>query len=451
MSDTDSRNKAVVYLFWIVLLAIFTGCHDTLERDTDKSSIMIQTETLPLVTKSCVNGDMIDPQNGYVSSSGTISTLLDSYYPHFIHNLKGGLVNSPLDITDINIESLISISGAGFSPNGEWLALGSGNLYEDIPQKIHLLHHSGEIITTEPENLFATDLAKQSGSWAQRFWVNDELLLVNIVAADEENNPHIVKRLLNPFTGEWYEEPFTQLHRQDNGAILFSPDMTKVLYVNRGTDAAPHVELWDLVNQKALWQNQENMLDTSFFSSDDAWSGSAAWSPDSAWVAFTYIVTKGQRDESEFFLPLRAQDVYLLDREGKESRLITNFFSIYNTEFRTHAFSWSPNGRFLAMALHIITETPEVPAGYRLYLYDIMDNHLMDICWMQGSSPGIDSPNRALIWSPDGKFIAYDSSIDSEGTPPMLNIVDIEMREFVQVESEYISLGGWSAYSFVSP
>ncbi len=56
------------------------------------------------------------------------------------------------------------------------------------------------------------------------------------------------------------------------------------------------------------------------------------------------------------------------------------------------------------------------------------------------------SINRALIWSPDGKYIAYGSQRD-RGNPPLLNIISINTHEFFQIDMEpYITLGGWSAY-----
>lgn len=429
-------TKFKMFQIHLIITLLLIGCQTTQKDFTEELSI--NNEPLSLVTKSCTIGSVLYSQNDYISSAGTISINSGVDDPYLIHNINGTMITSSLEI-----ESSTSISLIGFSPNGEWLALRSGSLFDDIPEKIHLLHHSGKIITTEPENLFVSSQAKASGGWAQMLWVNDDLLLVHIVVAQEVNNgprdPNIVKRLLNPFTGEWQEEPFRQLHRQDNGAISFSPDMTRVLYVSR-TETGEHIELWDLINQKVLWQNQENMFPSDFHDSNDTWLGAAAWAPDSSSIVFSYI----EAEREHGLVPIHIQGAYLLDRDGNQGRIITNFSSIHNRNLRVGRFGWSPDGHYLAMSvLRIPNENQDVQKDYRLYLYDLVEDNLIDICWMLDPAA---STNRALIWSPDGKYIAYGSQRDIEN-PPLLNIISINTHEFFQTDMEpFIALGGWSAY-----
>lgn len=339
----------------------------------------------------------------------------------------------------------------GFSPSGQWLAYSTGSPFEGVPQTLTLVSNDGQRVSTTPSTseLVPLEAGSYTGTWGDLVWINDETILVYILQPLEDlpTSPRYIKALLNPFTGEWDQSFLERLDRRSDGAILFSPDMTRVLFVSE-VESLSVVTLWDLDRQEELWQNWEDTRDTHFFLSDQAWLGGAAWAPGSDRVAFTAV-----ENRSEHGWPaVSAQGVYLLEREGRQGHFITDFYKRYGRHFTTNDLSWSPDGRYLAMSVFVggyaDLDRSFTPLN-RLYLYDSVDDRLIDLCWLLGDTPGTHSATRTLVWSPDGQYIAYagysSTSFDEE-TQSGLVIVNIYTGQVAGILKEAVLLGGWSGY-----
>ena len=131
-------------------------------------------------------------------------------------------------------------------------------------------------------------------------------------------------------------------------------------------------------------------------------------------------------------------------------KIITDFDSRYGRRFTTGALSWSPDGRYLAMSVSIANSDPDNPYTLenRLYLYDLKNDELVDLCWFRGSTADTRSTTMALVWSPDSRYLAYAASPsvseNNQHLPPALILVDIYTGEVIELVENAIQLGGWS-------
>jgi WD40 repeat protein len=358
-----------------------------------------------------------------------------------IVQLIGGkpLVQSTLEIDDPTFYLI------GFSPDGKWLVYRTGSPYEGIPHTLHLLSHTGEVVVTTPTELAPTAAGSYSGSWGSMLWVNDETLLVYILEPDPENPgapPLVVKALLNAYTGTWQQSYFEGLERKPTGAVVFAPDMTRVLYLSQAEGRWPEIRLEDIVQQEILWSEVDTL--ETLFSWEKNWTGSATWSPDSAWVAFTAV--ESWREDGR----RSGVGVYLLDREGRNGKMITDFDVRYGHGFTAGALSWSPDGRYLSMSVTIASSDPDDPYGSesRIYLYDLGTDKLIDLCWLRGVDSAHNSTMNALVWSPDSRYLAYAAS-PSVSKSSTIVLVDIYAGKATRLVEDLVirfKIGGWSSH-----
>lgn len=333
----------------------------------------------------------------------------------------------------------------GFSPDGKWLAYRTGIPFEGIPQTINLISNVGEVIQTTPTELISMEASNYSGIWGSMLWVNSHSMLIYITQTDlgnPESTPLVTKALLDPFTGEWLQSYLRELERKSTGSLAFSPDMTHVLFISEAENRFPEIRLWDLTQQELVWSQQDAL--TTLFSWEENWTGSAAWSPNSNWVAFTINENQmGDNKPSDI-------GVFLLDKEGVAGKAITDFFSRYGRPVTTGALSWSPNNRYLAMLISIDKSDENDPFALesRVYLYDLQEDELIDFCWVRGNSIETRSTTKALVWSPDSRYLAYVAppsvSENNKPLPSALILVDIYTGEVIELVENASQLGGWS-------
>jgi WD40 repeat protein len=356
--------------------------------------------------------------------------------------------------TPLTESVLISTAGKtnptlrGFSPNGQWLAYSTGSPFEGVTQTLSLISSNGQEIHTTPATgeLVPLETGSYTGTWGGMIWINDETILIYILQTLEDlpGYPHYIKALVNPFTGEWQQFFLESLDRQPDNAVLFSPDMTKALYVSEVGGLAT-VKLWDSTKQEVLWQNIEDTLDTHFVLSDQAWIGAAAWTPDSNWIALTAVENRNDHN----WRSVDAQGVYLLDRNGQRGKFITDYYQRFGRSFTASDLSWSPDSRFLAMSVTVAGSDADAPSIRRLFVYDLEADELTDFCWFIGDTPGAHSATGSLIWSPDSQYIAYagySSNPFDEETPSALVVINIYTGELAAIVDEAVLLGGWSAH-----
>ena len=112
-----------------------------------------------------------------------------------------------------------------------------------------------------------------------------------------------------------------------------------------------------------------------------------AWRAGSNQVAFVSSDAQGQ------------QELTVVDVVSGDSLVVQPVVS-------TVAFSWSPNGRWLAVG-ETSTRSPITYTGVRLFPWDGSDG--------SGSVDAITAPVVAFFWSPNSRYIAYVSPPDAKG------------------------------------
>lgn len=438
-----SSRLALVGLITVFMIAACTQSFN----ETDEVGSPQPADIPKRVVTPCIANDNV-----------TLPTNLEGGLPgalSYIFRLKEIRLIGGDPLTD---QLLVSVTGRvnpnlkGFSPSGQWLAYSTGSPFLGVPQTLILISGNGQRISTVPptDELVPLETGSYMGTWGDMVWVNDETILVYILQPLEDlpTYPHYIKALLNPFTGEWQQPSLEDLDRQPDGALSFSPDLTRVLFVSEVEDH-PGIKLWDLTRQGELWQDSGDTKDTHFALSDQAWMGAAAWTPDSAWVAFTAVENRGEHN----WPAVAAQGIYLLNRDGSQGHFITDYYKRYDgRRFTTGDLSWSPDGRYLAMSV-FVGGYPNLDRSFtrqnRLYLYDSVDDKLTDLCWLLGDTPGAHSATRSLVWSPDSQYIAYagySSDPSDAENPSALIVINIYTGEVTAVLKEAVLLGGWSAH-----
>ncbi len=466
------RNMMSLLKQLVFLIAIFitlSACNQTEKDDTiEEPQENNQTNPYPS-TNPDSNNSLAGTDNLIVPLNEVTPCVKDGLYTFSDNQVQyfTGTISYEGGGTSINIldgKSMDNIIAAenqgnssvdliGFSPNGEWLAYKSGSYHDDnTPRLLHIVSHDRGVdlgnISTRIE--YEHDISEFR--WGDALWINDEVMLVYRLVEEVPRYFYFEKELFDPFTGEWLKPSMSELNRKPHDAVSISPDLTRVFYLGYMDDLHAII-LEDLDKGTVLWHSREGTSNTAFTNSVKVWLGGAAWSPNSEWLAF---VGDDENDE---------QNVYLLNRSG-EIQVITDFYSQYQQSFKTwvspfvsiSGLQWSPDGRYLAIGVSILDSAPELPLGpapqyYRLFLYDLENNRLIDHCWLSFAL-GIRAKNRALTWSPDSQYIAHTNDLqtlsDGSKLPESLFIINIYTGEVNRLVEGPVGLGGWSEYSFLN-
>jgi len=431
------RPCECVVCFLCLFVLVLSGCKGAARPPEGASKSSSQTTLTPtddLFPKACSNSqESISPDSDY----GLPGTL--AYTRRGDIRLLGGtpLVDRLLVDTDG-----LDIGMVGFSPDGKWFAYYTGSADKGHLYKLHLVSASGEEIVTVPEyEIVPIQAGSFAGTWGGINWITDDYIKVGAFKPEAVHTNRYVFSILDAFTGKWHHSVLERLPAHDPdphypGTWAFSPDFKRVLSVSRqkqddGTSIISLV-LQDIENQVELWR------DNRFYDSRFAFGTSreAAWSADGSVLAFG----GAEVPESLSLHQLDQQGVYVLDREGVQLRLITNFSASYKT-FYSYSLSWSPSGRYLAFWVRG-SVTSEMEQTDDLYLYDAKNDCVIRLCRFQvTSSFWHDNPP---IWSPDSRYLAY---VDQQVFPRetrLLKVIDIYTGEVVSLAEDISSLGGWS-------
>lgn len=316
----------------------------------------------------------------------------------------------------------------GFSPDGEWLAYSPWQEYAspdygfETPT-INLLSRTGVLIETPIDVSLFDDTEGDNGYFrllsSPSYWLNDQLLFAHLYS-----NPYpgggskstSIPKIINPFTGEWGGEWFYSLpnryqiraSRSGSEDIAVSPDLTRVLYPSYQNRTNPlGVVLYDLVNQKLIWQ------DTTF---NHDFGSISQWSPDGSMVV---IGNPGAGVESD-------RKVMLISSDGSSvTEIINSGFTI--NPYPIYDLAWSPDSRTISIAIY---NTP----NKEIYLYDVQQQKFLYRCPLTLPS----YPVYDMIWSPDSQWIAINAD---ESPFILMNVQTGDMNQLLDFHSSVV---GWS-------
>ncbi|MFH2102931.1 MAG: hypothetical protein ABIJ39_06200 [Chloroflexota bacterium] len=228
-------------------------------------------------------------------------------------------------------------------------------------------------------------------SWSMLAWLDYQRLVVTSI------DGHPVTTIINPFTDEretittslpnyWIpDEPL--IVRLVIWRVVFDSSLTRVAYM-RQDQLGQRFVLFDMERNRELW-----VL--------DKWSARTVrpeWSPDGEWLAV--IALNQVEDEWDRF------ELYLVNHEGQAEKWID--IRGYYTDADVDEMSWSPDGRYIAIAP--FAEGP-------FLVVDTVARKLMDYC-----IPADATNNNHVLWSPDSSQVI----VPRWGYPSI--VVDLERK-----------------------
>lgn len=275
--------------------------------------------------------------------------------------------------------------GGPVSPDGKWLAY----LQDGLDEKGYLKDSFLRVTNAEGRHI---DMSYWGLNWQELVgWVDEERLLLEVPGYP--GGDYII---LNPFTREktvidfplpgpsakglFYPPDPRNANRQLSHWMIFSPNA---------------ISIWQLADQSEWTERM-----TSRWRSTDL--DSPKWSPDGRFLKMMNGVPQTSPRRVDW-------RVMRINQDGSVTTL-TNIVG------EGEALSWSPDSRYLAGWLQLDPNTTGYPFPNNLVLIDVekpqvtnlcFENLVTDIGWVDNTAP---------VWSPDGRFLAIAVSRIEERT-----------------------------------
>jgi len=234
-------------------------------------------------------------------------------------------------------------------------------------------------------------------------WLNDQELILD-------------GDVFNPYTGEkqsFNPEEFPDISPDDLGiySLDFDSELTRVIYTSFGANIA----MTDLATMQVLAEIPDHYTRPP----------EVAWSPNDGLVAMLGA-SRIQQDDVD-------DEIFLVDRDGKEIRQVTHLSTYYGTQYELFNLSWSPNGKHIAFWQN---DHSRKTKGLRLFVLDTETEELTSYCtW--GKPTNITF--YGSIWSPDGtQLLIGDLSIQDKVCAVIL---DIDKNVAVPIADDAIPVG----------
>ncbi len=170
--------------------------------------------------------------------------------------------------------------------------------------------------------------------------------------------------------------------------------------------------------------------------------GAADWSPDGTRLVYTGA---GAHDESA---GLNGAELFLVDLAGEpEPARLTDLAAAYGAVYirgknARHAVSWSLDGRYLAFWVLEATDLDLAadPGPATIHILDTQTGLTVLYCGLTASPGGLTLPE--LVWSPDGRYLAFGLDEAGDGRPPILYALDTVTGDFTEVTEGMYAANG---------
>lgn len=411
------RYKAIsLVIAWTIFVFSTSGCINSVTPSPidiqDSGTTMPSVSSLPQDTTMMPDPNIVpvcreNGKHNYTSDNSEISGTI--IYQNFdstgLYTLGGSPITSFQLLVDESQQNVVF----GFSPDGEWLAYSPINAnsvtnFEFL--EIVLQSADGErVVQTLTTKDFDKELQvghKLVGVSGYSYWINSELIYVTLYSQNPDPNTSgalsNLPKVLNPFDAEWSDRYLDLPGRLSSQVFGISPDGSRALYEENG------LVLWDYLRNVQIWHNGSLI---------SPYRALINWSPDSSIVAYASL-----------FDPINNEPVSLITMNGEYIPIVNKIFP--TPGFSILSLSWSPNGKYLALA-------GRNEENLMIAIYDVTSKKYISQCpvgKLNGMAP-------SLIWSPNSSFIAI-SDVDS----PILvfDLVSESVLELVQ----YGRVLGWS-------
>lgn len=311
------------------------------------------------------------------------------------------------------------------SPNGKWLAY----RYREQDwsnEQLHIASADGTLvkqIAWEPNWRIITGWQGNEQVWISRQrgeYDYDDLML------------------LNPFTGARTEFPVNYPEAADRfprigwglfdfSAKKYDPTLSKVIYLS----GSKSMIIWDLN------RHQELLKITGTISNP----GGPLWSPDGRRLHFLGPPELASQNSDN------RDELYYVDVDGTIIRL--TYFSEYFEQVYLGPYSWSPDGRYVALgSLVRPNDYPNIynvrkQGNRRLFIIDTRTNQTTDYCVPAGS---FYNP----VWLPGGRQLVIDNQLDPQSHKEVY-LIDLDKELAVKIAEDASPVGWLEAVPMTQP
>ena len=268
-----------------------------------------------------------------------------------------------------------SSSGDALSPDGKWLAYLSVGLDEKGFWRDFLLR----VTNAEGRHV---DMSYWGLNWQELVgWVDEEHVLLKVPGYP--GGDYII---LNPFTREKTVIDFPLPETSAKG--LFNPPNPR--YANRQLShwmisSINAISIYQLADQHEWTERMTSRWQGSILSSPK-------WSPDGRFLKMMYGVPQTSPRRIDW-------RVMRIDQDGSVAPL-TDIVG------EGEKLSWSPDSRYLAGWVQLDPNTTGYPFPNDLVLIDVEKPQVTDLCFQNAVTTTGWVENTAPVWSPDGRYLA---------------------------------------------
>jgi Tol biopolymer transport system component len=193
--------------------------------------------------------------------------------------------------------------------------------------------------------------------------------------------------------------------------VSFSPDFDKVVYASTGS----HLVLRNnSIHSDGTWR-------TVTWTGFSPTNSNPRWSPDGTTFVFVKEIKENTQSLFQVYADFTVGEAELIDLNN-----------LFNSPYRASIgqFDWSPDGTKIALVAHV-AQTEGGESFSRLLVLDIATGNIEDYCNPDPETPFSSSGSFSFTWSPDGKFIATDTTIVELESRIAYKIPDIYIVDWV--------------------
>lgn len=297
------------------------------------------------------------------------------------------------------------------SPDGQYFVYGDDYLDNMI------------VVSSNPDNYRRVSMDREGWGNTILGWLADSqrvFIYPHIDPAELDFIPTDKVIVFNLFTGEErLVEPsftypkgstFSGYHfNRGNYALMnavYDPTLSRVVYL----EDEETLVMWDMENQREIWRMVDPLIQGL----------SPVWSPDGSHVILVdWLGNYLDYENTDEF------QLVIVSRDGQESR--SPRIPYYSGLIPY--FTWSPDGRFLSYYWRS-SENED----FRLFLYNVMTNDVLDVCLVH--------PTSGVVWSPDSRQFILNAdklSLSGEVKNSSRNLI-IDVEQGIMMELPNIEL-----------